>query len=98
MLSRLSRGSKLFLAAGSAVAVASYCGYSGNERFYKHAVMPCVRLLDAEKAHVFAVKTAAIGLVPRGKIREGDQNLLVCFCLEYSRSTLIDNKFRRLKI
>lgn len=86
MLSRLSRGSKLFLAAGSAVAVASYCGYSGNERFYKHAVMPCVRLLDAEKAHVFAVKTAAIGLVPRGKIREGDQNLLKSnvFGIEFS--------------
>ena len=37
---------------------------TGNEKFYRQCVMPTVRLLDAETAHVFAVRLAKYGIVP----------------------------------
>lgn len=47
-----------------------FCGYSlveGNERFYREVAMPCIQLLDAERAHRFGVWTASKGLIPRNK-------------------------------
>ena len=77
MFARLSRRSKVSLALGSAVAAIGYCGATGNEYFYKGVVMPCVRTLDAESAHVFAVKCAKIGIVPKAKDLEKDSSIMV---------------------
>uniref|UniRef100_A0ABM0MPX8 Dihydroorotate dehydrogenase (Quinone), mitochondrial-like n=1 Tax=Saccoglossus kowalevskii TaxID=10224 RepID=A0ABM0MPX8_SACKO len=45
---------------------AGICTYAGQERFYREILMPTVRtVMDADRAHVFAVKMAACGLVPR---------------------------------
>ena len=77
MFARLSRRSKVLLALGSAVAAISYCGVTGNEYFYEGVVMPCVRTLDAESAHVFAVKCAKIGMVPKLKDLKEDSSVMV---------------------
>ncbi|XP_071818159.1 dihydroorotate dehydrogenase (quinone), mitochondrial-like isoform X2 [Apostichopus japonicus] len=59
----LIRTATLIIANGTAL----FCGYSlysGNEKFYREIAMPCLRLLDAERAHKFAVWSASKGLVP----------------------------------
>ena len=48
---------------GTAAVV--YGFVTGHERLYKSLLMPAVRLVDPERAHVFAVKLAAWGMVPR---------------------------------
>ncbi|XP_071818167.1 dihydroorotate dehydrogenase (quinone), mitochondrial-like isoform X3 [Apostichopus japonicus] len=61
--SGLIRTATLIIANGTAL----FCGYSlysGNEKFYREIAMPCLRLLDAERAHKFAVWSASKGLVP----------------------------------
>ena len=62
---------------GSSAAAVGYLGASGNEWFYKNVAMQCVRQMDAENAHVFAVKCASIGFVPRGNDRPSDIPLMV---------------------
>ena len=49
----------------SGIAIAN-----GNEKFYRDFVMPAFRWIDAERAHVLAVKAAAWGLVPRSKYKD----------------------------
>ncbi|XP_065064781.1 dihydroorotate dehydrogenase (quinone), mitochondrial-like [Rhopilema esculentum] len=61
---------------GSSAAAVGYLGASGNEWFYKNVAMQCVRQMDAENAHVFAVKCASKGFVPRGKDRPSDIPLM----------------------
>ncbi|XP_028392121.1 dihydroorotate dehydrogenase (quinone), mitochondrial-like [Dendronephthya gigantea] len=53
------------LVAGSVTAVVVYGCVTGHERFYKSVLMPSVRLVDPEQAHVMAVKLASWGMVPR---------------------------------
>ena len=73
----MSTKSKIFIALGSAATAVVYLGYTGNESFYKQVVMRCVRRVDAEKAHVMAVKLASMGLIPKGKDIAADKYLLV---------------------
>ena len=78
MFVTLSRRSKVLLALGSAVTAIGYCGATGNEYFYKGVVMPCVRrILDAETAHVFAVKCAKMGIMPTPKDPKQDRSVMV---------------------
>jgi dihydroorotate dehydrogenase len=56
----------------------AFCGYftiRGDDQFYKNVIMPVIKLLDAERAHILAVKLASYGLVPRD--REKDPEILV---------------------
>eukprot|EP00794_Sanderia_malayensis_P019006 gene19006-20918_t len=77
MFGRFSRARKVIFATGSIAAALSYLAFSGNEQFYKVVVMPAIRsVMDAETAHVFAVKTAARGLVPKAKENSHDKDLL----------------------
>ena len=73
----MSAKAKIVIALGSAATAVAYLGYTGNESFYKQVLMRCVRRVDAEKAHVMAVKLASMGLVPKGKDIAADKSLLV---------------------
>lgn len=77
MSGRMSGKAKTFIAFGSAVTAAAYLGFTGNEWFYKQVLMRCVRSVDAESAHIMAVKVASMGLFPRGKEIAADKSLLV---------------------
>ena len=63
-----------------AVTTAGVCiaagAQSGNESFYKNFLMPAVQLLDAERAHRFAVLLAKYQLVPRFPSSDRDRKLL----------------------
>jgi len=72
----MSAKAKIVIALGSAATAVAYLGYTGNESFYKQVLMRCVRRVDAEKAHVMAVKLASMGLVPKGKDIAADKSLL----------------------
>jgi len=41
--------------------------YQGNERFYRDYVMPCLKVMDPERAHNFAIFIAKNNLVPKQK-------------------------------
>lgn len=56
-------GGGTFMFGGIAIA-------NGNEKFYRDFIMPAFRLVDAERAHVLAVKSAAWGLVPSSKFKD----------------------------
>ncbi|PFX32264.1 dihydroorotate dehydrogenase (quinone), mitochondrial-like isoform X1 [Stylophora pistillata] len=57
------------------VLVTYHFSTSGDERFYRSIVMPAVmKVLDAERAHTFAVWLASKGLVPAD--RTGDPEIL----------------------
>ena len=56
--------SGLLIVGGGASLAAGCMLITGNEKFYRQCVMPTVRLLDAETAHVFAVRLAKYGIVP----------------------------------
>ena len=77
MSGRVSGKAKTFIAFGSAVTAAAYMGFTGNEWFYKQVLMRFVRSVDAESAHVMAVKFASLGLFPKGKEIAADKPLLV---------------------
>jgi hypothetical protein len=57
----------LLVAGGLGTAAVVYGSAAGHEGLYKSVLMPAVRLVDPEQAHVLAVKLAAWGMVPRDK-------------------------------
>ena len=58
------------------VIVTYHFSTNGDERFYRSIIMPAaMRILDAERAHTFAVWLASKGLVPVD--RTGDPEILV---------------------
>lgn len=102
MFGRFSRKAKAAIALGSVLGVTGYLGATGNEWFYKKIVMKCVQRVDAETAHVMAVKCAALGLVPKARERPEDKEILVRLlyhiyfpydCISYSLSTSIRLNF-----
>ncbi|XP_033122811.1 dihydroorotate dehydrogenase (quinone), mitochondrial-like [Anneissia japonica] len=56
--------SAAFIVTSGSVIFASHAVLSGNEKFYKHFIMPCFRLVDAETSHVLGVKAMSFGMVP----------------------------------
>eukprot|EP00795_Rhopilema_esculentum_P001451 gene1451-15876_t len=74
---------------GSSAAAVGYLEASGNEWFYKNVAMQCVRQMDAENAHVFAVKCASKGFVPRGKDRPSDIPLMVRRALRHLKNEVM---------
>jgi hypothetical protein len=44
-----------------------YGAVTGHEKFYRSVLMPAVRLIDPEQAHVLAVKLAAWGMLPKDR-------------------------------
>lgn len=79
MFGRISGKAKIIIAVGSAVGTAGYLGMTGNEWFYKRILMKCVHVMDAETAHLMAVKCASMGLLPKGKEITSDKAILVRF-------------------
>ena len=69
--------SGLQIIIGGGTLAAGYMFVTGNEKFYRQCVMPTVRLLDAEAAHVYAVKLAKYGIVPL--VNDEDKPSLVSF-------------------
>lgn len=57
----------LLVAGSLGTAAVMYGSATGHEGLYKSVLMPAVRLVDPEQAHVLAVKLAAWGMVPRDK-------------------------------
>ena len=55
------------MAGGLAATAVVYGCVTGHERLYKSVLMPAVRLVDPEQAHVFAVKLSAWGMLPKDK-------------------------------
>ena len=55
------------VAGGLGTAAVMYGSATGHEGLYKSVLMPAVRLVDPEQAHVLAVRLAAWGMVPRDK-------------------------------
>ena len=55
--------------AGGHVIAAAIATYTGNETWYRYVIMPTLRLLNAEHAHVAVVTAARFSLIPnmRGK-------------------------------
>lgn len=66
----------LILSTGSSLFVGMSI-YEGNERFYRDYIMPCVRCLDPERAHNFAIFLAKNNLVPSQK--KPDPPILVSY-------------------
>lgn len=56
-----------------------YCIYTDNRWFYKHVVMGSFTMLDAETAHVIAIRMAQLGLMPKHK--GNDDKILASICL-----------------
>ena len=54
-----------------------YCMYTDNAWFYKHFVMGPFKMVDAETAHVMAIRLAQLGLMP--KHRSSDDKILASF-------------------
>jgi len=70
-------GIKLVLGVSVGAALsAGYLTTSTNETVWKNISLPLIQKLDAETAHVLAVKTASWGLVPEFKTKDEDKNVL----------------------
>ena len=52
-----------------------YCVATDNRWFYRHIVMKALKVVDAETAHVTAIRLAQLGLMP--KYRSSDDKILV---------------------
>ena len=65
----------ILVSGGLGALAIIYGSVTGHEKFYKSVLMPPVRLLDPEQAHLFAVKLASWGLVP--KDRSAQEKILV---------------------
>ena len=57
----------LLVAGGLAATAVVYGSVTGHERLYRSVLMPTVRLVDPEQAHLFAVKLAAWGMLPKDR-------------------------------
>lgn len=72
----------------TSVVFGGYFTVNGDESFYRNIIMPAVRLLDAERAHVMAVKLAAKGLIPQDY--SPDPDILVNYnCISFLSGILI---------
>ncbi|CAH1269603.1 Hypp4220 [Branchiostoma lanceolatum] len=81
-----SKFRSLFTIVGGGTTVfVAHALFTGNEKFYREAFMPCLRLVSAESAHVLAVKAASWGLGPKAW-QHKDSSIL--------RSQLWDRQFR----
>ncbi|XP_031572269.1 dihydroorotate dehydrogenase (quinone), mitochondrial-like [Actinia tenebrosa] len=66
---------------------ALFCGYftvKGDEQFYRNVIMPVIKLLDAERAHLLAVKMASYGLVPSDRDEDPEILNTKVFGLQFS--------------
>ena len=57
----------LLVAGSLGTGAVVYGTVTGHEKFYRSVLMPAVRLIDPEQAHVLAVKLAAWGMLPKDR-------------------------------
>ncbi|EDO35448.1 predicted protein [Nematostella vectensis] len=74
----------LALIGCTGVVFGGYYTMTGNEKFYSTVVMPAIRLLDAERAHLLAVKAAAYGWTPQDKNKDPEILNTKVFGLQFS--------------
>lgn len=73
---------KGIIASGAAVA-SIFAVSNPTSPFYSKLVMPIMRQMDPESAHVLAVKMASFGIVPKDK-KQDDSNLVSYIYLQFS--------------
>lgn len=58
----------------ASLASSFYCVATDNRWFYRHIVMKALQVVDAETAHVTAIRLAQLGIMP--KYRSSDDKIL----------------------
>ena len=87
---------KILTISSVPVLTGSYFFFANDEKFFSKCVMPATRLLDAEIAHVLAVKAMGFKILPWNNYK--DPESLVSFPIVRSASSVNQTKIHHRKL